>query len=146
MTVDEYIKNQSQDVRATDLHVLRAFRDRLVDKLQETNASEHTGLQEAVQVIVQVLESQAAREAKDPLPAWLAEAAFAAGYLLKRYDLIPNHLPEIGLADDTLILQRVIERKQSEMQRSLADTDLAADNKLGEGLRGGPTSSTKRTK
>ena len=76
----------------------------------------------------------------------LAEAAFAARYLLKRYELILGHLPEIGLADDTLILQRVIERKQSEMHRSVADTDLAAGDKLGEGLRGGPTSSTSRTK
>jgi len=146
MTVDEYIKNQSQRARATDLHVLRAFRDRLVDKLQETNASEYAGLQEAIHVIVQVLESQGAQAAKDQLPAWLAEAAFAARYLLKRYELILDHLPEIGLADDTLILQRVIERKQSEMHRSVADTDLAAGNKLGEGLRGGPTSSTSRIK
>ena len=48
MTVAEYIGNKGQDVRATDLHVLRAYRDRLKDKLQEANASEYTGLQEAV--------------------------------------------------------------------------------------------------
>jgi uncharacterized membrane protein YkvA (DUF1232 family) len=66
--------------------------------------------------------------AKDPLPTWLAEAGFAAGYLLKRYDLIPDHLPGIGLADDVLILQRVIERNESEICRSLGDTGLTPGN------------------
>jgi len=64
---------------------------------------------------------------KDPLPRWLAETGFAAGYFLKRFDLIPDHLPEIGLADDALILRRVIERNQSELHRSLVEvSDLTA--------------------
>ena len=73
------------------------------------------GLREAIHVIIGVLESPAAQQAKDPLPRWLAETGFAAGYFLKRFDLIPDHLPEIGLADDALILQRIIERNQSEL-------------------------------
>jgi len=61
------------------------------------------------------LKSPTAQQAKDPLPRWLAETGFAAAYFLKKFDLIPDHLPEIGLADDALILQRVIERNQSEL-------------------------------
>jgi uncharacterized membrane protein YkvA (DUF1232 family) len=61
------------------------------------------------------LESPAARQAKDPLPSWMAETGFAAGYLLKRFDLIPDHVAEIGLADDALILQRVVRRNQSKL-------------------------------
>ena len=57
----------------------------------------------------------AAQQAKGPLPRWLAETGFAAAYFLKTLDLIPDHIPEIGLADDALILQRVIERNQSEL-------------------------------
>jgi uncharacterized membrane protein YkvA (DUF1232 family) len=45
----------------------------------------------------------------------LRETGFAAAYFLKKFDLIPDHLPEIGLADDALILRRVIERNQSEL-------------------------------
>jgi uncharacterized membrane protein YkvA (DUF1232 family) len=45
----------------------------------------------------------------------LAETGFAAGYLLKRFDLIPDHVAEIGLADDALIPQRVVRRNQSEL-------------------------------
>lgn len=126
MTIDEYIDNQSQDVCSADLGVLRTFADRLFDKLKEPSAVEYTGLQDALEVIVRVLEVPAAQEARDPLPQWLAETGFAAGYLLKRYDLIPDHLPEIGLADDVLILQRVIERNESEICRSLGDTDSTA--------------------
>jgi uncharacterized membrane protein YkvA (DUF1232 family) len=90
-------------------------------RYKETNANEYPGLREAVHVIIRVLDSPAAQQAKDPLPTCLAEAGFAAGYFLKRYDLIPDHLPGIGLADDALILQRVIDRNRSELYRSLAE-------------------------
>jgi uncharacterized membrane protein YkvA (DUF1232 family) len=129
MKIDEYIEEQGQQVNSSDVCVLGTFTGRLLDKLKETNANEYPGLREAVQLIVRVLESPAAQQAKDPLPRWLAEAGFAASYLLNRYDLIPDHLPEIGLADDALILQRVIVRNHSELYRSLVkDTDLIADN------------------
>jgi uncharacterized membrane protein YkvA (DUF1232 family) len=115
MTIDQYIESQRQDVNSTNLRVLGTFSSRLLDKLKETDANEYPGLREAVHLIVRVLESPAVQQAKDPLPTWLAETGFAASYLLKRYDLIPDHLPEIGLADDALMLQRVIERNRSEL-------------------------------
>ena len=115
MTIDEYIEDQRQGVNSTDLRLLGAFTGRLLDKVKETNANEYPGLHEVVQVIILVLESPATQKAKDPLPRWLAEIGFAAAYFLKRFDLIPDHLPEIGLADDALILQRVVERNHSEL-------------------------------
>jgi hypothetical protein len=119
MTIDAFIEDQAQHVNAIDLSVLGAFSGRLLDKLKEDNAIEYPGLQEAVHVIIQFLESPATRQAKDPLPRWMAETGFAAGYLLKRFDLIPDHVAEIGLADDALIVQRVIRRNQSELDRSI---------------------------
>jgi uncharacterized membrane protein YkvA (DUF1232 family) len=115
MTIDEFIRDQAQEVNSTDLRVLENFRGRLLDKLKEAKDDEYPGLREAVHLIIGVLESPVAQQAKDPLPRWLTEIGFAAGYLLKRFDLIPDHLPKIGLADDALILQRVIERNQSEL-------------------------------
>src|SRR6202011_1868689 len=103
MTIDEIIEDEAQHVNSTDLRVLESCSGRLLDKLKETNPDEYPGLREAVQVIIGVLESPAAQQAKDPLPRWLAETGFAAAYFLKRFDLIPDHLPKIGLADDTLI-------------------------------------------
>ena len=121
MTIDEFIEDQRQCVKVIDLGVLRAFSSRLVGKLNGTNADHYPGLSDSVYIIVQVLESPAARRATDPLPAWLAEIAFAAGYLLKGFDLIPDHFVEIGLADDALILGRAIERNQRELHTCLSE-------------------------
>ena len=102
-------------MKAIDISVLSSFSDRLLEKLKENNAVEYPGLQDAVHLIIRFLESPSAQQAKDPLPRWLAETGFAASYLLKRFDLIPDHVAEIGLADDALILQRVVRRNQSEL-------------------------------
>jgi uncharacterized membrane protein YkvA (DUF1232 family) len=122
MTIDEIIEDEAQHVNSTDLRVLESCSGRLLDKLKETNTDDYPGLREAVQVIIGVLESRAAQQAKDPLPRWLAETGFAAAYFLKKYDLIPDHLPGIGLADDALILRRVIERNQSKLHRTLVES------------------------
>jgi hypothetical protein len=115
MTIDEFIEDQAQHVSSSDISVLGAFSGRLLDKLKENNAVEYPGLLEAVHVIVRFLESPAAQQAKDPLPRWMAETGFGASYLLKRFDLIPDHVAEIGLADDALILLRVVRRNQSKL-------------------------------
>jgi hypothetical protein len=112
VTIDEFIENQAEQVNSSDLRVLKSFSGRLVDKLKETNPDEYPGMHEAVYAIVRVLESPASLQERDPLPRWWAETGFAASYFLKRFDLIPDQFPEIGLADDSLIVQRVIERNQ----------------------------------
>src|SRR6266478_7346531 len=100
MTIDAFIEDQARHVNSIDISVLGAFSGRLLDKLKEANAVEYPGLQEAIHIIIQFLESPAAQQAKDPLPRWMAETGFAAGYLLKRFDLIPDHVTGIGLADE----------------------------------------------
>ena len=120
MTIDEYIDGQRQSIGASDLRLLQKFTGRLLDKLKESNVGEHPGLGEAVHLLVQVLESSSLQRTKDPLPIWLAEVGFAAGYLLKRFDLIPDHIAELGLVDDALIVQRVIERNRAELNHALA--------------------------
>jgi hypothetical protein len=112
MSIDEFIEKQAEHVNSTDLRVLNNFSGRLVDKVKEANPDEYPGMHEAVSAIVRCLEEAASRQVKDPLPRWLAETGFAASYFLKRFDLIPDHLPEIGLTDDSLIIQRVIERNR----------------------------------
>src|ERR1700751_589046 len=114
LTIDEFIEYHRQRVDAIDLCVLAGSGGRLLQKVKRDNADDDPGLREAVYVIVQALESPAAREATDPLPHWLAEIAFAVGYLLKGFDVIPDPLPDIGLADDARVLHRIIERNQLE--------------------------------
>jgi uncharacterized membrane protein YkvA (DUF1232 family) len=62
------------------------------------------------QLVLKILHSQEVRFSYNPLPPHLAELAVAAHYLLKGVDLIPDHIPEIGLADDEIILRRVFAR------------------------------------
>lgn len=119
MTVDEYIENQRQQLMSSDIHALGIFADRLIEKLNHTDAATYLGLSETVHLIVQLLKLPMFEKAEDPLPLWIAEIGFAAAYLLKRNDTIPDDLPEIGLVDDALVLKRVIERNHSILYRSL---------------------------
>jgi hypothetical protein len=98
-TIDELIEDQRWYLNSIDLCMLSAFSSRLREKLKGTNADENPGPRKAVYLIAQVLESPVAQQARDPLPCWLAETAFAASYFLKEFDLVP-----------ALIIQRVIER------------------------------------
>lgn len=118
MTIDEFIEEGSDRMDVTAFrNVLRSLNARLLEKLESINAEEYPGLREAVQLIIHVLQSPEAWQAKVPLPRWLAEVAFGARYLLKRFDLIEDHLPKIGLADDAQLLARVIERNTLELNR-----------------------------
>ena len=118
VTIDEFIEEGSRCVDAIGFRdALRSLDGRLWQKLESINAEEYPDLPEAVQVIIQALESPEAQQAKDPLPRWLAEVAFGARYLLKRFDLIADHLPEIGLADDAHLLARILERNHLEPSR-----------------------------
>jgi uncharacterized membrane protein YkvA (DUF1232 family) len=101
--------------------VLQAFTNRLLDKLNEVNRGEYPELRKTVHLLVRILESPGVYYVEDPLPNWLAEVGFATSYLLERYDLIPDHLQDIGLADDVLILRRVIARNQSDLHRVLGE-------------------------
>ena len=119
MTVDEYIENQRQQLMSSDIHALGLFADRLLEKLNQTDAGTYLGLSEAVHLVVQLLKLPMFGQVEDPLPMWVAEVGFAAAYLLKRNDLIPDNLPEIGLVDDALVLKCVIERNHATVYQSL---------------------------
>ena len=72
MTIDEFIEEGSGRVDATAFRdARRSLNGRLWEKLESINAEEYPDLREAVQVIIQVLQSPEAWQAKDPLPRWL---------------------------------------------------------------------------
>ena len=112
ITIDEYIENRRRDVKAMQICVLQAFTNRLLDKLNEVDRSAYPELRGMVQLLIRILKSATVNDSQDPLPDWLAEVGFATTYLLERYDLIPDHVQDIGLADDVLILKRVIARNE----------------------------------
>ena len=111
VTIDEFIEDGSNRLDAVGFgQSRRALIDRLREKLGNSEFETFPELGEAVQQIIEILELPEAWQANEPLPRWLAETAFGARYLLKRFDLIDDHLPEIGLADDALLLARILER------------------------------------
>lgn len=111
VTIDEFIEDGSNRLDAIRFRQSRrSLIDRLREKLANNDFETFPELGEAVEQMIQILRLPEAWQADDPLPRWLAEAAFGARYLLKRFDLIEDHLPEIGLADDALLLARILER------------------------------------
>jgi hypothetical protein len=111
VTIDEFIEHGTSRLDAIGFRQSRrALIARLHQKLVTDDFETFPELGEAVEQIIEVLRLPEAWQADEPLPRWLAEAAFGARYLLKRFDLIEDHLPEIGLADDALLLARILER------------------------------------
>jgi uncharacterized membrane protein YkvA (DUF1232 family) len=135
ITIDQFIEDRRRDVSAAEICVLQAFTNRLRDKLKEVNPSEYVQLRGMVHLLIRTLESTAVENMVDPLPDWLAEVGFASSYLLERYDLIPDHIPGIGLADDILILQHVIARNQSDLYRILREDNGAVTDQEDPDLR-----------
>ena len=135
ITIDQFIEDRRRDVSAAEICVLQAFTNRLRDKLKEVNPSEYLELPELVHLLIRTLELTVVENMVDPLPNWLAEVGFASSYLLERYDLIPDHIPGIGLADDILILQHVIARNQSDLHRILREDNGAVSDQEDPDLR-----------
>jgi uncharacterized membrane protein YkvA (DUF1232 family) len=111
VTIDEFIEDGASRLDPIGFHQSRrSLMNRLREQLINNDFETFPELGEAVEQIIEVLRLPEAWQANEPLPRWLAEAAFGARYLLKRFDLIEDHLPEIGLADDALLLARILER------------------------------------
>ena len=119
MSIDEFIDEGYRLVNSADLHALSLRTDQLLNKLKGIDASHYPGLDQAIITIVLVLKSARAKAAGDPLPKHLAEVAFAAEYFLKVCDLMPDNTPEIGLADDSDLLKRVLARNQKELAKTI---------------------------
>ena len=110
VSLDEYIRAQSTSITADELRGLRKLVTALESKQSEAAAQGHVDLSKGIAVLGLVLTSRAVTEASDPLPDDLAETGAALRYVLKGVDIIPDSLPEIGLADDAWIVARVLER------------------------------------
>ena len=61
------------------------------------------------------------------LPA-IAETVFALSYLLKEVDIIPDSLPHIGLADDSVVLRAVLMGHESEFRAFAKQCELDFDS------------------
>lgn len=110
VSIDEYIETHSRAMTAGELRQLRTFLPALTEKKAAAEAQHRDKLSKDIDTLSELIMSDAVELASDPLPPHLAEAAVAARYVLKGIDIIPDSLPEIGLADDEWVVNRVMER------------------------------------
>jgi uncharacterized membrane protein YkvA (DUF1232 family) len=114
--IDAIILAGSAGIRAKDLHAITRERELIEQKVQAIGGGYHE-LKLQIQEIMRTLEAAALVNATDPLPRCLAEGIFAAAYLLEEEDLIPDTIPGVGLADDVILVKRVVSRHGRELVR-----------------------------
>jgi len=109
-SIDDYIQLQAQAFTSAHLKELALFSPAMNAKLATPQAVKRLEFQQQARLLLKILHSDEVRLARDPLPIHLAEIGVAARYLLTGADLIPDQVPEIGLADDEIIIRRVFSR------------------------------------
>jgi uncharacterized membrane protein YkvA (DUF1232 family) len=115
--IDAIILAGSVEIRAKDLHAIIRERE-LIEKEFQTISMGYHELRYQIGEIMRTLEAAALVNATDPLPRCLAEGTFAAQYLPKEDDLIPDSVPGVGLADDAILVKSVVARHGRELARS----------------------------
>lgn len=110
MATDDYIVRQSLTMNADDLRGLRRLIVELDHKKKAAESRGHHDLAAGISTLSVLLSSPEVTEAIDPLPPHLAEAGAALRYVLKGHDIIPDTVPDLGLADDALLVTRVLQR------------------------------------
>jgi uncharacterized membrane protein YkvA (DUF1232 family) len=114
--IDAIIEAGSTAIQAKDLHAILSKRKLIARKVQSIREVSQQ-LTNQFWEILRTLEAAALVNAKDPLARYLAEGTFAAAYLLEEEDLVPDSIPGMGLADDAIIIQRVVSRNGRQLVR-----------------------------
>lgn len=114
--IDDVIWAGSEEIRAKDLYAIIRQRELIGNKFAAISSGYHQ-LRDQIRQIMRTLEAAALVNARDPLPECLVEGTFAAQYLLKEDDLIPDTIPGLGLADDAILVKRVVSRHGRKLVR-----------------------------
>jgi uncharacterized membrane protein YkvA (DUF1232 family) len=115
--IDAIILAGSVEIRAKDLHAIIRERE-FIEKKFQTISTRYHELRDQIREIMRTLEAAELVNATDPLPRCLAEGTFAAQYLLKEDDLIPDSVPGVGLADDAILVKSIVARHGRKLTRS----------------------------
>jgi hypothetical protein len=118
VSLDEYIESRRPSITADNLRELGRHLKAFERKAEQAGAEMRAGLLGGICLMVDMFGSRELAGMKDPLPEDVAELGVAAHYLLKGFDLIPDSLADIGLADDEWIVLRVMERNPGLPQRT----------------------------
>jgi len=107
-----YVERGGAMVSPHALTGLRRLRQPLHAKIAALK--EDTLLRERLELLALYLDETAAERAA--LSPAIRESAFALLYFLKGFDRIPDSVPEIGLLDDALVVQVVLQRHATSLR------------------------------
>lgn len=118
VSLDDYIGSRRPLITADNLRELARHLKAFERKAEQAGEEERVELLRGIRVMVDVFISRELADLRDPLPEDIAELGVAAHYLLKGFDLIPDSLADIGLADDEWIVSHVMQRHPGLLQRT----------------------------
>lgn len=118
VSLDDYIESRRPSITADSLRELGRHLRAFERKAEQAGVENRVELLRGIQLMVDMFASRELAEMNDPLPDDVAELGVAAHYLLKGFDLIPDSLTGIGLADDEWIVVRVLQRHAGLPQRT----------------------------
>jgi uncharacterized membrane protein YkvA (DUF1232 family) len=105
-SVAAYIDRGATLIDAAAVHALQRRRLPLHAKIEQLEESAH--LRRRLELLATFF-AEASRDGSTGTPAH-REAAFALLYFLTGHDRVPDTVPEVGLLDDALIVQIVLQR------------------------------------
>ena len=111
-SISEYVEHRAALLTPEHLEELRADLPLLNVRFAAITAQQFPHLQQQLKLLADFFEDTG----DGVFPAWSdasrKETAFALGYAAKETDIIPDFIPEIGYADDSIIVRTVLSRHE----------------------------------
>ena len=103
----DFVHHNAAKVTPKILHVMHRKLPQLKLEFAEIHAPQFPHLVDQLELLADVIEDYA-EGADQEIPYFvIAEACFALAYAHKQDDLIPDHVPDIGYADDSSVVRAV---------------------------------------
>src|ERR1700751_421672 len=111
-SISEYVEHRAAQLTPEHLEELRANLPLLNARFAAITVPEFPHLQQQLKLLADFFEDTADGVFQAGSDAARKETAFALRYTAKETDIIPDFVPEIGYADDSLIVRNVLSRHQ----------------------------------
>src|SRR6201981_3814688 len=109
-SISEYVEQRAALLTLEHLDELRADRPLLTARFAAIAVPQYPHLQQQLKLLADFFEDTADGVFPAGSDASRKETAFALRYTAKETDIIPDFVPEIGYADDSLIVRTVLSR------------------------------------
>ena len=111
-SISEYVERRAALLTPEQLDELRAGLPLMNVRFAAIAVSQFPHLQQQLKLLADFFEDTADGVFPAGSDASRKEAAFALGYTAKETDIIPDSVPEIGYADDSIVVRTVLSRHE----------------------------------